>query len=233
MEYSFNTAYSQIRDLYGIELDQNDFENIGIIAWDMIGNKRYRLYKFHGHGTKDNEGRHFVDLPCNCDIIEAVTTNYEDYQKTSNVALPGNIPNGWIESYIESRKFNTGELYAPGKYIKYMRDGNRIFLSDQFYAVHILYKGVLVDEDGLPSLNEKELDAVAAFCAYTDTFKRALVTRDSATLQMAQILEQKWKTKCTQARIADYINQNELDEILNASTSWDRKRYGRSFKPVR
>ena len=27
-------------------------------------------------------GEYYVDLPCNCDFIEAVTTNYEDYQKT-------------------------------------------------------------------------------------------------------------------------------------------------------
>lgn len=39
--------------------------------------------------------------------------------------------------------------------------------------------------------------------------------------------------KCTQARVPEYINQNEMDQILNASTSWDRKRYGRSFKSVR
>jgi len=233
MEYSFNTAYSQIRDIYGIELDQNDFENIGIIAWDKIGNKRYRLYHFHDHGHKDNEHRHYVDLPCNCDIIEAVTTNYEDYQKTSDMNLPGNMPNGWIEGYIESRKFNTNELYAPGKFIKYIRDGNRLFFNSEFHAVHILYKGVLSDEDGLPSLNEKELDAVSCFCAYTDTFKRALVTRDSATLQLSQILEQQWLRKCNQARVPAYINQNEMDEILNAASSWDRKRFGRSFKPVR
>jgi hypothetical protein len=33
--------------------------------------------------------------------------------------------------------------------------------------------------------------------------------------------------------VPSYINQNEMDEILNVATSWDRKRFGRSFKPVR
>lgn len=52
-------------------------------------------------------------------------------------------------------------------------------------------------------------------------------------MQLAQMLEQKWKLLCTQARVPDYINQNEMDEILNVMTSWDRKRFGRSFKPIR
>ena len=97
--------------------------------------------------------------------------------------------------------------------------GSRIYLSDKFDKVSILYKGVLVDEDGLPRLNEKELDAIAAFCAYSDMFKKALVTKDGGTMQLAQILENKWKNLCTQARVPAYINQNEMDEILNVATS--------------
>jgi DNA-binding TFAR19-related protein (PDSD5 family) len=52
-------------------------------------------------------------------------------------------------------------------------------------------------------------------------------------MQLAQILEQKWKSLCSQARIPEYINQNEMDEILNVGSSWDRKRFGKSYKPVR
>ena len=49
---------------------------------------------------------------------------------------------------------------------------------------------------------------------------------------MSQVSEQKWKNLCTQARIPDYMNQNEMDEVLNVATSWDRKRFGKSFKPI-
>ena len=64
-------------------------------------------------------------------------------------------------------------------------------------------------------------------------FKAALVTKDASSMQMAQLLEQKWKSLCTQARIPEYLNQNDMDEILNVSSSWDRKRFGKSFKPIR
>lgn len=233
MEYSFHTAYTQARELYGLELNPDEFESIGLTAWGKIGNKKYRLYKYQVVPTKSELNEYYVDLPCNVDCIEAVTTNYEDYQKTTPTTLAGNNQNGWIEGYVETRKYNTGKLYVSGKFIKYREENNKIILSDRFQVVNILYKGYVVDDDGLPYLNEKEVDAIAAFCAYTDMFKKALLTRDGASMQLAQILEQKWLKLCTQARVPDYINQNEMDEILNVATSWDRKRFGKSFKPIR
>ena len=232
MEYSFHTAYTQARELYGLELNPDEFESIGLTAWGKIGNKKYRLYKYQVVPTKSELNEYYVDLPCNVDCIEAVTTNYEDYQKTTPTTLAGNNQNGWIEGYVETRKYNTGKLYVSGKFIKYREENNKIILSDRFQVVNILYKGYVVDDDGLPYLNEKEVDAIAAFCAYTDMFKKALLTRDGASMQLAQILEQKWLKLCTQARVPDYINQNEMDEILNVATSWDRKRFGKSFKPI-
>lgn len=231
-EYNFYTALTQAQTLYGLDMTPDDFENIGIIAWDKIGNKRFRWYKYEVVPTKDDSGNYFIDLPCNADIIEAVTAGYEDYQKTSSMYMPGQLQNGWAEDYIEARKFNTGFGYAPGKFVKYTRDNNRLYLADDFKVVYVLYKGVLSDETGLPSLNEKEMDAVAAFCAYVTDFKKARMTKDQATFQMAKELEAQWKLKCTQARVPDYINQNEMDLVLNAATSWDRKRFGRSYKPM-
>lgn len=231
--YPFNTAYNQAQELYGIQLNPDEFETLGIIAWDKIGNKQFRWYVYEAEPTQSSTGEYYIDLPCNCDIIEAVTTDYEDYQKTTPTTLAGNNQNGWIEGYIESRKYNTGFGYISGKFIKYTREGNTIHLSDKFQKVKILYKGVVVDDDGLPYLNEKELDAIAAYCAYASDFKQARLTRDQFTFQMSQISEAKWKNLCTQARVPDYINQNEMDEILNVATSWDRKRFGKSFKPIK
>lgn len=233
MEYSFHTAYTQARELYGLELNPDEFESIGLTAWGKIGNKKYRLYKYQVVPTKSELNEYYVDLPCNVDCIEAVTTNYEDYQKTTPTTLAGNNQNGWIEGYVETRKYNTGKLYVSGKFIKYREENNKIILSDRFQVVNILYKGYVVDDDGLPYLSEKEVDAIAVFCTYTDMFKKALLTRDGASMQLAQILEQKWLKLCTQARVPDYINQNEMDEILNVATSWDRKRFGKSFKPIK
>lgn len=231
--YPFNTAYTQARELYGLELNSDEFESIGLIGWSKIGNKVCKLYKYQVLPDDSINGEYYVDLPCNVDEIEAVTADYEDYQKTTPTTLAGNNQNGWIEGYIETRRFNTGTLNTSGKFIKYRQEDNRIYLSDRFNVVNILYKGYVVDDDGLPILNEKELDAIAGFCAFVNTRKKAIMTKDQGTWNAMLYLEQNWKLLCTQARVPDYINQNDMDEILNVSASWDRKRFGKSFKAIK
>lgn len=231
-QLSFNTAYTQLRDLYGITLPVDEFENIGLIAWDKIGNRNTRLYKYQTVPLENELKEYYVELPCNTHLIEAVTADYEDYQKTDPMRRANQNTNAWQESYVESRKFNTNHLYASGKFIKYWQEGNTLFLADKFNKVNILYKGIITDSEGLPQLNTFESQAIAAFCAYTETFKEALVSRDANLMQFAQVLEAKWKKLCDQARIPLYLSQNEMDEILNVNTSWDRKRFGKSYKPI-
>jgi len=232
-EYNFNTAYTQAKELYGITLNPDEFETLGLIAWDKIGNRRCRLYKFEEAPSVTASGEYYIDLPCNVDIIEAVTTNFEDYQRTSPLTVIDNPQLSWAENYIEGRKFNTSYGYVSGQFIKYFREENRLWLSDAFKIVRVFYKGVLVDEAGLPSLNEKELDAIAAYCMFVDQRKRAAMTMNPQLWQTVPYWEKNWKNLCTQARVPDYINQNEMDEILNAATTWDRKRFGRSFKVIK
>ena len=190
-QYPFYTAYTHLHDIFGVDMAEDMFETSAFVAWRNIGNKNYRTYKAKLYPQSNLDGGYFVSIPCNCEVIESITTNYEDYQKTTPTTLAGNNQNGWIEGYVETRKYNTGKLYVSGKFIKYREENNKIILSDRFQVVNILYKGYVVDDDGLPYLSEKEVDAIAVFCAYTDMFKKALLTRDGASMQLAQILEQK------------------------------------------
>ncbi|MGV8961779.1 MAG: hypothetical protein ACOH2V_00090 [Candidatus Saccharimonadaceae bacterium] len=93
-QYPFKAAYSHARELYGLELNPDEFETMGLIAWDRIGNKQYRLYKYQVEPSQNDLNEWYVDLPCNVDVIEAVTADYEDYQKTSNQHLAGHTQNG-------------------------------------------------------------------------------------------------------------------------------------------
>lgn len=36
---------------------------------------------------------------------------------------------------------------------------------------------------------------------------------------------------CNDARVPEYMSQNEINDILDVHTRWDRKQYGRSKKP--
>ena len=216
-----------LEQLYGITLTDEQFEEIGLVAWNLIGNKNYRLYRYQV--CSDNCTSE-IQLPCNCDYVESVTTGYEDWNSVSNIYPNGDINSAHTEEYIESRKSFKDPLYSSGKFIKYKQVGDTLYLSEPYGVVNILYKGVILDDDGLPEISDKEAIAIATYCAYATKFKEGMMTNNAGILSIAEMLKQKWNVQCDQARVSSYINQNEMDKILNAKSSWNRKIYNKSFK---
>jgi hypothetical protein len=72
----FGYGYMLANQLFGIEMDPVDFEEVGLIAWNLIGNRRTRIYQTILNVDCEDGS---VELPCNLDLIEAVTRCGEDY----------------------------------------------------------------------------------------------------------------------------------------------------------
>lgn len=224
----FHAAMYQANLLYGIDMEEADFEEVGLIAWNKIGNKRVQNYRYC---TNVECGKNYVELPCNCDIIESVTYGFEDWDFTDNIHPEGDLNSAFTEHYIESRKRFNDPLYIPGKLVNYERVGDKLYVeSDYRGKINILYRGVILDDSGLPELTNKEVDAIAAYIAYTQKYKQYLQTNNQQLLQQAQTLEREWNRMCDGARVSAYLNQNAVDRILDAKGSWNRKMYGKSFK---
>jgi hypothetical protein len=49
---------------------------------------------------------------------------------------------------------------------------------------------------------------------------------------LATAIQADWLKLCNSARIPSYINQNEMDAILDVKYRWPQKNYGKSFKPI-
>ena len=105
---NFNEAYTHAQLIYDVELTPEDFEEIGLVAWNKIGNKQDLLYQMFVDVDCENKK---VELPCNCDEIEAVTYCHEDWNYTSNIAENGDYLSDFVESYIENRKGYEDPLY--------------------------------------------------------------------------------------------------------------------------
>ena len=225
----FYAAMYQANLLYGTDIQVDDFEEIGLIAWQKIGNKRVRTYRYCT--TVDCDGDGSLELPCNCDLIEAVTYDFEDWNYTDNVKPEGDMYSAYTEGYIESRKAFNQPLYLHGKLVKYERVGDKLYINYGYRGkINILYRGIILDENGLPELTDKEVDAIAAYVAYTQKYKQYLQTNNREILQQAQVLMTEWTRLCDAARVSEYINQNEMNDILDAKTSWNRKVYNKTFK---
>ena len=217
--------------LYDIEGDMEDLEEIGLIAYNFIGNKNTRLYR----GTFDvNCQDGSVELPCNVDIIEAVTyCGIEDWNSTSNIKHNGDINSLYVENYIENQKQFLDPFYISGKYVNYKRVGNTLYVNKGLGKVNILYHGILVDEDGLPEINDKEAIAIADYIAYTYTYKKAIRNNNKDTMALAKDLKQQWLFHCDAARVPEYVSQEEMNKILDVQSSWGRKVFNKSYKPVK
>ena len=128
------------------------------------------------------------------------------------------------------RKSFRDPLYARGKFIKYERVGNMLYFDRPHGKVNILYRGVILDDDGLPEVTDKEALALATYCAYVIKFKEGIKTNNPNMIQFAESLRRQWLTRVDQARNDYYMSQNEWDQVLDAKTSWNRKSFGKSLK---
>lgn len=228
----FYSAYPLIYELFGVEIDEDTFETLGMIAWKKIGNKDYKIKIVHMHPQQDPSGGWFICKPCDLDQIEAITLPFEDAQTTSSVNNNNLVYTAPVEAFIETGKFMPHELYMSGKYVKYKELGDRIYFTEPFRVVFLMYKSLYSGEDGLPYLNSKEQMAIATYCAYATLYKQGLKTRDANTIQLAAALKADWLKACSQARVPEEFSQNDMNEILDAQTSWDRHSYGRTSKPI-
>ncbi len=225
---NFHYAISLAQTLYDIEGDDEDLEEVGLVAYHFIGNKNTRLYR----ATLDvNCQDGSVQLPCNVDIIEATTyCGPEDWGYTSNIKEFGDVQSSYTENYIESRKAFLDPLYISGKFVKYRKVGDKLYVNKGLGRINILYHGILLDEDGLPEINDKEAIAIAEYIAYTYKYKEAIRTNNKNVLSMAQELKKQWLLHCQAARVPEYVSQEEMDRILDVQTSWGRKSHNYSYK---
>lgn len=221
--------------LYGIELEDQDLEEYGLLAWELIGNKNRHLYRF---STCINPIDNSVTLPCNAidvngdSCVELVTTTYEDWERVTNYSELGDHNTSFVEQSIEAEKIYQGPYYLPGKVLKYEQVGDKLYFTHNYGKVNILYKGIIADEEGLPELSDKEATAIATYIAWILKFKEGLQTNNPNITAQATQLNIIWNKQCDQARVT-YLNQNAMDQILEVKSSWDRKSYGKGYKPIR
>lgn len=228
---NFKYAISLAQMLYDVDInDMDTLIEIGLVAYGFIGNKNTQL-KSEIVNVDQKTG--LVKIPCKADLIEAITDpRVEDWSYTSNVKNFGDWNTLNIEQYIEKSKQSIDPLYISGRFIKYRREGDYIYVNENLQQVCILYHTEELDEEDLPLINDKEAIAIADYIAYTVKYKEALRSNNSAVFQMAQTIKKQWQIHCDAARVPEYVNQNEMNDLLEVMSSSNRKVHGRSYKPT-
>lgn len=231
MMNNFKYAITLAQMLYDVDInDMDTLVEIGLVAHNFIGNKNTQL-RAEIVEVDPNTGR--VNLPCKTSLIEAITyPNLEDWNYTSNIKNFGDLNSLNVENYIERSKQTTDPLYISGRFVKYRQEGNYIYVNDDLRQVCVLYHFELLDEDDLPMINDKEAIAIADYIAYTIKYKEAMRSNNPNVFQMAQVIKKQWLIHCDAARVPEYVSQNEMNELLDTMSSYNKKVHGKSYKPT-
>ena len=182
--FNIKSAYGLANDLYGVTLSETTFENLALNAWELIGNKHTRLYRYIG-STEDKA----LELPCNVDIVESVHLPINDAQITNSSSSYLDTANIATERYIDSYRGFDDVYYQRGKFAKYKEIDGTLYFNRDYPKIMVVYHGIEVDEDGLPKINDKEMRAIAAYVAYATLYKEGLVKKDGSLIQLASSIQ--------------------------------------------
>lgn len=224
--YPLYSAAAHMYDFEGLDLKPDEFEIYAYRALELIGN-------YWGETvTEVFKIENFViTLPEECEYIEQVTRTTEDFQMMDNVSRE-NYTKFVMENYVESRKRNKPILYQRGGFISYEQVGNSLKFKENNIPVLIMYRRRLLDEDGHPMVTRDEIEAISSYCIYVHNKKKLNLNKDKITAELLPLYEKNWRNSCSAARVHEYMNQNEVDELSNTLTSWDRKVHNLSKKNI-
>lgn len=222
---NIKTAFSFVNTFYGIDLKESDFEEIALNAWELIGTKHTELKEYIGNA----EGG-FLELPCDCVEIESVSIPIADANTSSPLINGLDGESVATEVFIELQPSFKSPYYNEEKLIKYKKSGDRLQFDQNYRDIKVVYHGVILDDNDLPMINDKEMRAIAVYVAYARMYREGLMKRDTNLINLANSMKQDWWRACNAARVTSNLTQNDMDAVLDAKTSWERKRFGKSLK---
>ena len=236
----FLTALARVYSRYGLTLEKDDFIERAYYVWRMIGNIATTSRRFDFVVPEDG----VVDLPTDCEFVKSVTTT----EVLPNVR--GNTMGGkdFYNSKGKHREVRPDESmssaessvrmskdYQYGTTVDYTVGDGYIQISSPTMRnreLTMYYSAIEKDEDGLPLLNDKEVEAIAAMVALQEAERRLFRGLKGSDI-LVQYLNPKADQLMAAAKSDEKISDDAIDKILDIKTSWDRKVYGRRFNMLK
>ncbi len=224
---SFLSGLNRLHTIHGITIDENDYIELAFIAWDKIGDRALKMYHFHNKLNGNS-----LTLPCNFYSLEALITE----RGIQNYNLSYGVIFDYYSKYnykLYGKPFNSDLYNISGNYINYSIENNELVFGEkdakllQGTTISVYYKGILSDSDGYPLITDRQAEAISYYIAYIMEHRK--VMRRVGDANLLTYLKQEWSRLAARARVDEYISQNAMDAILDAQTSWDRKKWNVSL----
>jgi hypothetical protein len=237
--YDFMYPRFLLKDLYDIDMQEDDYAERAYNTFRAIGNIATAIHTFHF--TIDNDLK--FELPCNCEFIEAISTDENLLMKQEDLVVYSTnayvSPNAYLADIISNESLRriyvpqASNLHPTGIFLPYELHGRTVIFREEQAGTkaHLIYRGVLVDEQNNPILHRKEAEAIAAQLAFLHTQKQVFM-RDPAAANILAYIKPEAGRLMAAAKIPEYISQNQWNRVLSAKTRHDRKVYNTSYKTL-
>lgn len=238
--YDFMYAKFLLKDLYDIDMHQDDYVERAYNVYRAIGNIATGVHHFKFTVGDDLK----IELPCNCEFIESVSTDENLLMRQEDLIIYSATnsslsPNSFLADIISNESLRrvyipqSSNLHPTGIFMPYDLQGRvmHFFPEQSGTKGNLIYRGVLVDDDDNPILYRKEAEAIAAQLAYLHTQKQVFM-RDPAAAGILSYIKPEANRLMAAAKIPEYISQNQWNRIFAARTRHDRKVFNSSYKPM-
>lgn len=220
----FLNAMYAAQEQYALNIKEDEFIELGYKVWRDIGNIAVVTQRLVVAVPDD----YVIELPIGCEFISSVTVLdpiVSTYYNSSGAVTDTS------DTVQYNPKINESINSTSGQSVNYVLEDNAIRITsvEALNAeILLVYKSILIGDDGLPLLNDKEVAAIAAEVTrritVRDAFKGVATQKNMLEYITAEA------ARCMQAAtIAEKINDDELDKMLDIKTAWDRKVFGRRF----
>lgn len=208
-----------IKQFFDQDIELFEIADIAQIVLPKIGNEQKMVYHYFGKGsTASNIGGNLesvVEVPCNLQSIESVSVVKAGLNK--NMLIEKQVVVDQIRDKEVYRGASKSNLYPQGEFIRFQFLGDKIVIDEKYNdsTIHIIYRGDLVDKDGLPLVNRREAEVVAHYWNFIRLQRRMFQgLPDNGMMQLA---EQRYKEALIKARSLDSFTQNQLDRIVKSN----------------
>jgi len=229
----FLTSKVKMQQLYGIDMNEDDFIETAYDVWRSIGNIATKLERYF----VTVPGDFIVELPAAMEFIDSVTVVNE--KNVIDSFDSGGAKDRNIAAYQERSNLptiNQSITMSQGKAINYItmsKNSIKVTSADALGRdLLIVYRTIDLDGDSLPMLNDKEVEAIAAEVAKRNLVKKifqGIGLKDKSYLTLLQYITGEANRLITAAKIDENLTDDAIDKILDIQTSWDRKQFNKRF----
>jgi hypothetical protein len=232
----FLTGMASIHSRWGLYFEQDEYIEIAYPIWRSLGNIATEPHRFIETVPQDG----VLLLPSGCEFVNSVSTiAFRDEEGMDRSSTKRSFSSSGASKAVRPDKsrlsitsaINLPEGYIEGDSVDWVLEEGVIRVTSKHMVdstVLVRYAAIAVDEDGLPLLNDKELEAlkynVALARVEQDLFKKI----PGADKLVAYIKPEAIRTLAA-AKIPEKITDDTLDEALNIKTSLGFKSFGDKY----